>query len=162
MSDRKQICVGYCDGHYWLEEWKLGQPIKCIEIAASEWECYQAFDKLAPYWHERCRSLSNDQYALEYPEARTEDVLGPEPDEDNLCREPVTGSTLIEAADVAVKNLTGAQIAGLEKLGWTFGMTGPNEWDWIKFRGDLSSQRAMVARGGDEIWARDVKAVCRV
>jgi hypothetical protein len=65
-------------------------------------------------------------------------------------------TTIIEAANERVKTLTAAQITALEKLGWTFMMTGPNEWDWIKFGKDDRS----TARGGDETWARDMADAC--
>jgi hypothetical protein len=64
--------------------------------------------------------------------------------------------TIIEAANEPVKTLTAAQLTALEKDGWTFVMTGPNEWDWIKFKNDRR-----IAVGGDETWARDMAEVCR-
>lgn len=176
----KQVRVGYCDGTYWLEEWKLGQPIKCIEISEGEWDCYQAFAKLSQYWHDRCRTLGNEQYELDHPTDIAPFEAGPDEcdtgvaltkainavlDEDMLDREdalevatgPLRNPTIIEAANEPVKTLTGSQITTLEKMGWTFMMTGPSEWGWIKF-----VKGRTVAVGGDAIWARDVKAVTHV
>ena len=38
----------------------------------------------------------------------------------------------------------------LEALGWDFVPTGPNEWEWVKFK-----DGAPIARQGDDIWRRD-------
>lgn len=156
MKTRK-VRAEYSDGNYWLVDWpnKI-EAMAPIEISEGEWQAYQAYTTMAQRWHERLRDLSNDQYYLDHPEDRTEDVLGPAPDEDNLDREP---KTLLDAVSEPVKNLTAAQITALEKRGWTFMMTGPSEWDWIKFSppGPLQSE---IARGGDETWARDIAAIC--
>lgn len=81
-----KVRVEYCDGHYWLAEAKPGDEVRDlggkllnphIEIDAAEWEAYLAYEALARYWHDRCRGLSNEQYALH----------NPEPDEDHLERE---------------------------------------------------------------------------
>jgi hypothetical protein len=50
------------------------------------------------------------------------------------------------------------QITGLEQLGWIFTMTGPNEWDWIKF----GVNGRQEARGGDATWKRDLRAVTSI
>jgi hypothetical protein len=71
-------------------------------------------------------------------------------------------TTIIEAANELVKTFSAVQITALEKLGWTFMMTGPNEWDWMKVEPGLTRGGYHVcARGGDETWARDVAEVCR-
>jgi hypothetical protein len=88
-----------------------------------------------------------------------------EPDEDTLDREdaleaatgPLSNPAILEAVNEPVKNLTAAQITALVKLGWTFMTAWPDDkWRWTKL---ISNRR--VAIGGDEIWKRDVAAVCR-
>ena len=41
---------------------------------------------------------------------------------------------------------------GLEKLGWQFIPTGPDEWEWKKF----DSKGNVVAVQNDEMWKKDV------
>lgn len=42
-------------------------------------------------------------------------------------------------------------IMRLEAMGWAFYPSGPNEYEWMKFKGDTR-----VARGGEETWFRDL------
>lgn len=41
----------------------------------------------------------------------------------------------------------------LKQRGWDFFMTGPDEWDWLKFVDDNSPA---IARGGDKTWCADL------
>lgn len=50
---------------------------------------------------------------------------------------------------------TSEQVSKLEALGWDFVPTAPDEYDWLKFANDGE----IIARGGDEVWAKDVATV---
>jgi hypothetical protein len=51
--------------------------------------------------------------------------------------------------------MTEATMASLKLLGWDFYMTGPNEWQWIRF----NAAGRTVAVQGDEYWSNDLKLI---
>lgn len=182
-----KVRVCYNDGHYQIEE--AGLADVHIEIPDHEWRAYQAYDKLASAWHDRCRDLSNEQHDKEIDSLFMTDeeinavVLGEEQpfdddefesgvkltqaineviDEDTLVREalaPPEGAGLARdphITDKPTRDTSGATIiADLEKRGWAFLPTGPNEYEWVKFR---PFGRSTIARQGDETWAADLRA----
>ncbi len=50
---------------------------------------------------------------------------------------------------------TPEQLDGLERLGWEFLPTEPNQYNWLKF----DKCGGKIAQGGDAIWSADVASV---
>ena len=50
--------------------------------------------------------------------------------------------------------LNESDMAKLSNMGWAHCQVGPNEWTWLKFSPD---QEKVIAHGGDDTWAADVK-----
>ncbi len=51
--------------------------------------------------------------------------------------------------------MTEETMADLKRLGWDFFMTGPNEWQWIRF----NASGRLVAVQGDPNWSSDLQMI---
>lgn len=51
--------------------------------------------------------------------------------------------------------LNESDMAKLSNMGWAHCQVGPNEWTWLKF--SMPDQEKVIAHGGDDTWAADVK-----
>jgi hypothetical protein len=64
-----KVRVEYCDGRYWIEDYKGWDEtgLAGVEISDDDWDRYQEYVALSREWQHKLAHLDNIQYAKDNP-----------------------------------------------------------------------------------------------